>query len=199
MKAVILDMYGVILKDPGEGIIPFVQKTFPDMTPREIYLSWNRADIGEITSAQVFQELGFTGDLELRQREYLDSVEIFEDFFEFAGKIKKDHKLGLISNDSSQWSSYFRKKYDLNKYFDALSVSGDLKIKKPDKRIFNITLEKLGCTPEDCTYVDDRINNVRTALSMGMNAVLFNTANIDYEGNIVTNYKDLYKMIISQE
>ena len=33
-KAVILDMYGVILKDPGEGFYTFVNRTFPNLSPK---------------------------------------------------------------------------------------------------------------------------------------------------------------------
>lgn len=31
MKAVILDMYGVILKETGDGFVPYVRRTFPEL------------------------------------------------------------------------------------------------------------------------------------------------------------------------
>lgn len=37
MKAIILDMYGVILKDTGDNFYPFVNRTFPNLTPSDIY------------------------------------------------------------------------------------------------------------------------------------------------------------------
>ncbi len=37
-------------------------------------------------------------------------------------------KMAIISNDSSRWSKYLRNKFDIKKYFDVISISGDLKI-----------------------------------------------------------------------
>ena len=163
MKAVILDMYGVILKDSGDGFITFVNRTFPDLSPADIYQHWDKADIGELSSLGVFERLGFKGDLGEIEREYLDTVEINESFYEVASMIKKYYKLALISNDSSEWSNYFRNKFKINDYFDVITVSGDIKIKKPDERIFKLTLAKLGCLASDCTYIDDRRFNLEAA------------------------------------
>ncbi len=102
MKVIILDMYGVILKDSGDGFISFVNRTFPKLSPADIYLHWNKADVGEISSLEVFKRLGYEGDLEKIEREYLDTVEIDESFYKFASIIKKYYKLALISNDSSE-------------------------------------------------------------------------------------------------
>lgn len=196
MKAVILDMYGVILKDPGDGFITFVNRTFPDLSPADIYLRWDKADAGELSSLEVFERLGFKEDLGKIEREYLDTVEIDESFYEFASIIKKYYKLALISNDSSEWSSYFRDKYKINDYFDVITVSGDIKIKKPDERIFKLTLVKLGCLASDCTYIDDRRFNLAAAQSLGMDTILFNSRNVQYEGKTVINFKELANMLI---
>ena len=47
MKAIILDMYGVILKDSGDGFYSYVNRTFPQLTPAGIYPDWDKADVGE--------------------------------------------------------------------------------------------------------------------------------------------------------
>ena len=195
MKAVILDMYGVILKDPGEGFFTYVNRTFQNLSSRDIYQHWDKADVGEISSLEVLKRLGFKGDLEKIEKEYLDTVDIDESFYEFATSIKKNYKLALISNDSSEWSRYFRDKYKINEYFDAITISGDLKIKKPDERIFKYTLENLGCLASDCTYIDDRRYNLAAAESLGMKTILFNSRNVQYEGKTVVNFKELENML----
>lgn len=195
MKAVILDMYGVILKETGDGFIPYVQRTFPDLKPEDIWAPWDKADIGELSSLKVFEAIGYKGDLEQIEKEYLDTIEINEDFFEFASAIKKHYKLALISNDSSRWSRYLRDKFALNQYFDAVSVSGDLRIKKPDERIFTYTLEKLGCPASECIYVDDRRFNLAAAQSLGMETALFNTRDVPYDGRKVLSFGELFKLL----
>jgi haloacid dehalogenase superfamily, subfamily IA, variant 3 with third motif having DD or ED/haloacid dehalogenase superfamily, subfamily IA, variant 1 with third motif having Dx(3-4)D or Dx(3-4)E len=195
MQAVILDMYGVILQDSGDGFISFVNRTIPDLTPADIYLHWDKADVGELSSLEVFERLGFKGDLGKIEKEYLDTVEINESFYEFASNIRKYYKLALISNDSSEWNRYLRDKYKINNYFDVITVSGDIKIKKPDERIFMHTLEKLGCLASDCTYIDDRRFNLAAAQSLGMDAILFNSRYVQYEGKTVQNFKELADML----
>jgi len=196
MKAVILDMYGVILKDSGDGFITFVNRTFPDLSPADIYQHWDKADVGELSSLEVFERLGFKGNLGEIEREYLDTVEINESFYEVASMIKKYYKLALISNDSSEWSNYFRNKFKINDYFDVITVSGDIKIKKPDERIFKLTLAKLGCLASDCTYIDDRRFNLSAAQALGMDTILFNSRNVQYEGKTVMNFKELADILI---
>lgn len=198
MKAVILDMYGVILKETGDGFVPYVQRTFPDLKPEDIWTPWGKADVGEISSLDVWKTIGYKGDLEEIEKEYLDTIEINEDFFEFASAVKKHYKMALISNDSSRWSRYLRDKFDLNQYFDALSVSGDLKIKKPDERIFKYTLKKLDCHASECIYVDDRRFNLAAAQSLGMGTVLFNTRDVAYDGRKVLSFGELFKLLTTR-
>lgn len=50
MKAIILDMYGVIVKQTGDDFVPYVQRTFPDLRPEDIWEPWFKADIGELCS-----------------------------------------------------------------------------------------------------------------------------------------------------
>ena len=116
MKAIVLDMYGVIVKQTGDDFVPYVQQTFPNLSAEEIYTPWLKADIGEMTSLEVWNTIGFQGDLEKIEKEYLDTIELSDGFIDFIEKVKSKYKLAIISNDSSRWSKYLREKFDLNKY-----------------------------------------------------------------------------------
>ena len=89
------------------------------------------------------------------------------------------------------------KKFDINKYFDVISISGDLKIQKPDERIFLITIDKLGVNAEDCIYIDDRTGNLNAAKKVGMKPILLNSRNELYEGISVNSFDELVKEIFS--
>ena len=113
-------------------------------------------------------------------------------FYEFAARAREQqYRLAILSNDSSRWSRYIRDKFDLNRYFDVIHISGDLKMKKPDLRIFELTARKLGVPAGDCVYVDDRRKNLAAARAVGMDAVLFNTRGVPYEGKIVTQFREI--------
>jgi len=191
MKAIILDMYGVIVKQTGDDFVPYVQQTFPDLKTEEICTPWFKADVGELTSLDVWKAIGYQGDLEKIEKEYLDTIELNDGFLDFITAIREKYKLAILSNDSSRWSNYLREKFDINKFFDVINISGDLKIQKPDERIFELTIEQLGCSAEDCFYVDDREGNVEAASKMGMYAVLFNSRNIQYSGSMVNDFVEL--------
>lgn len=57
MKAIILDIYGVIVKQTGDDFVPYVQQTFPNLSTEEIYPPWFKADIGEMTSLEMYCQL----------------------------------------------------------------------------------------------------------------------------------------------
>ena len=197
MKAIVLDMYGVIVKQTGDDFVPYVQKIFPNLSTEEIYAPWFKANVGEISSLEVWKSIGFQGDLATIEEAYLKTIELSDGFLDFILKVKPKYKLAIISNDSSRWSKYLRDKFDIDKYFDVVSISGDLKIKKPDERIFLYTIERLGVNAEDCFYVDDRRSNLGAANRVGMKPILLNSRKVFYEGVTVNSFDELAKKVVA--
>lgn len=196
MKAILLDMYGVIVKQTGDDFVPYIRQFFPDIEPEEIYDSWFRADVGEISSLKIWEAIGFEGDWEAVEKAYLDTIELNDGFMEFVTAARNRYKLAVVSNDTSRWSRYLREKFDINKYFDVISISGDLGIRKPDERIFLLTAEKLGCSADDCIYIDDRRKNLNAAARLGMRPILLNSRNVEYDGTTVNSFYELMGLLL---
>ncbi|HEY3610154.1 MAG TPA: HAD-IA family hydrolase [Pseudonocardiaceae bacterium] len=57
---------------------------------------------------------------------------------------------------------------DLAEEFDTVVLSGQIGFGKPDLRIYLLTAERLGLTPEECVFVDDMAANVHGAVRAGM-------------------------------
>ncbi len=193
VTTVILDMYGVIMKLPDGGFYDFVNRYFPALTHQEMFPAVSKASIGELPSLEIFKSYGFKGDIAQIERTYLETVEINDEFFEFADKIDKNYRLAILSNDPSEWSAFVREKFDLNRYFDVITISGDVGCKKPDPEIFLHTLKKLGEKAENCLFVDDRPTNVLAAENLDMNAVVFGRRFPDYTGEHVKSFPELYE------
>jgi epoxide hydrolase-like predicted phosphatase len=52
-------------------------------------------------------------------------------------------------------------------------ISAEERVAKPDRRIYQITMERLGMDPGEIVFVDDLIENVEAARQLGINAVHF--------------------------
>ena len=50
--------------------------------------------------------------------------------------------------------------YFFFRYFDGGVVSADVKLSKPDIRIYRYILEKYDLKPEECLYIDDIEENI---------------------------------------
>jgi putative hydrolase of the HAD superfamily len=61
--------------------------------------------------------------------------------------------------------------------FDVQVWSNQLRIAKPDPRIYMHTVARLGLFPEEILFLDDRLVNVQAARRLGMRSLVFSTMN----------------------
>src|SRR5258707_10310434 len=52
-------------------------------------------------------------------------------------------------------------------------LSGDVKLIKPDPRIFQALLERIGRSASECLFIDDSEENISTARSLGFETIRF--------------------------
>lgn len=87
------------------------------------------------------------------------------------------YKLGLICNTGRSPGKVLRKlmeRYQILEYFDVLSFSDELRIRKPHPEIFIFTLEKLKSTPSSSIHIGDELHtDVKGAKGVGMTAIHF--------------------------
>ena len=84
-------------------------------------------------------------------------------------------KTALVTNIQKEQVKSQRTKVErlgLRDLMDAIVISGEIGIHKPDRRIFEYAAEKLGVMPEECIFVgDDPESDIRGAIGAGMEAV----------------------------
>lgn len=73
----------------------------------------------------------------------------------------------LLSN--SWGNNYPRERFD--GVFDAIVISSEVRLRKPDPAIFLHALDRLGLPPQDCAFIDDIEHNVRAAEKLGITGV----------------------------
>jgi 2-haloacid dehalogenase len=67
-------------------------------------------------------------------------------------------------------------RFEFMTWFDGHVISGLEGVAKPDRRIFEILLERYALVPEGTVFVDDVQRNVDAARALGLNAVRFTSA-----------------------
>lgn len=75
-------------------------------------------------------------------------------------------KTGLLSNSWGNRDSYEFEHFDT--LFDAVVISGEVGLRKPDPEIYALAARDLGVLPEQCVFVDDIAVNIRGAVQAGM-------------------------------
>ena len=89
--------------------------------------------------------------------------------------LKGHFKLGLLTNGVPNLQLRKIAETGLGKYFDAVVVSGDLGIGKPDKRIFEWMLSRLHVRPDSAMMIGDSLkSDVAGAQSAGLKAAWLN-------------------------
>ena len=81
-----------------------------------------------------------------------------------------------LSNWSVEKFLLVRHKYEVFDWFETILLSGEVKLVKPDPRIFAIMLERIGREASECLLVDDSIGNVEAARRLGFRAIHFQSA-----------------------
>lgn len=85
-------------------------------------------------------------------------------------------KLYALTNWSAETFPIAKRRFDFLQQFEGIVVSGEEKTRKPYSKIYEITLERYGLSPETCLFIDDSIDNVNAAKSLNINALHFKDA-----------------------
>jgi len=178
IKWVILDVMGVIFEvsdDTNDLLVPYIQKRNDMVSAEKINEMYLKVSLGEISSFDFWNELGFDSEYPEIEREYLDTcLRIYPEFTGIAKKLTRIYSLALLSNDVKEWSNYLRAKFDLNLFeIIIIIISGEVGYRKPDKRIYDILSDSIQSPLSCCVFVDDSSKNLRPASEIDIETIRF--------------------------
>lgn len=188
VKAVIFDMYETLITHYESPLYFGTQMAHDAGIEEEIFLeTWHSSEedrtLGKITFEEILERVLKENDS--YSEELMDYIvekrlhckeEAFEhlhtEIIPMLRLLKeKGILIGLISNCFSEEAVVIKKSI-LYPYFDAVCLSYDEGMKKPDKAIFERCLKKLNVKSEECLYVGDGgSSELEAAQSVGMKAV----------------------------
>ncbi len=90
---------------------------------------------------------------------------------QFLVQLRPLYKIATICNGGSREA--MNRKFRLGECVDLMVFDGEEGIAKPDARIYQRTLMRLGVQPEETMFVDDKESNVDVAQRLGIHAIHF--------------------------
>lgn len=144
----------------------------------DLVVSFETGQISEEEFARAFatrlkEETGCEVDPEGLVGRIFSGLRLEEDMLTAVeGARGKGLKTGLLSNS---WGTNLYPRARIDSLFDAIVISGEVGLRKPDPAIFELVLQRLGVSGHRCVFVDDHPGHLAAAAEMGMTTVLHRT------------------------
>lgn len=140
--------------------------------------SGRRAQNGEIEAHEHWTNI--VRDVGVSEEEISDLQDQFwggdrldERLVEAIRRYKQEYTTALLSNAFSDLRRAIEEEWKMVDAFDEIFISAELGMTKPDPRIYRLVLDRLGVRPDEAVFVDDFVENVEGARSVGMHAIHF--------------------------
>ncbi len=87
--------------------------------------------------------------------------------------LRRRYHTGLLSNAWDDLRGWLEQRWFIADAFDTIIISAEVKLAKPDPRIFQLTMERMQTTPEATIFIDDSEENITAARDFGLHAIQF--------------------------
>lgn len=127
-----------------------------------------------LLSEQLSQQLGRPVELESFGEQYFENLHPNEPMISYMRALRaRGYRMGICTNNVREWERLWRAKLPVEEIFDVVVDSAFVGTRKPERRIYEITLERLGVAAEGAILIDDLEPNCQAAQALGMSAVWF--------------------------
>ncbi len=192
IRAVISDFGGVLTSPLIQSFIAYQDETGVDfarfgqamaaIAEREGEHPLFELERGRITEAQFYalleRELGDVSLTTFRDR-YFAHLHPNEPMIDYMRDLRRRGlQLAILTNNVREWEPLWRAKIpEIDQLFDVVVDSGFVGMRKPERGIYELTLERLGdVAAHECVFVDDLDLNCAAAAELGMHPVRFENA-----------------------
>lgn len=178
IKNIVFDMGNVVLAFNPYLFVERLNISADDkeLLIEKIYRSkeWTYLDNGSRTEAEVIEILKdriperLHFELDYLVAHWDEPIVEIEGMYELIGELKKKgYGIYLLSNASSRQHIYWKGVRAAELFQDTL-ISADVRLVKPDHRIYRLMLDKFSINPAETVFIDDSIANINAAVEMGI-------------------------------
>jgi putative hydrolase of the HAD superfamily len=137
---------------------------------------------GEITEASFLETLcdhlepllGHRPEMHRFKEIYFEALHPNPPMIELMRELKDSgYRMAMLTNNVQEWEPLWRPMLPVDEIFETVVDSGFVACRKPESRIYAITLERVGVPARKCLFVDDVLVNCEGAERAGIRAVHF--------------------------
>ena len=185
VKNIVFDMGNVLLAyDPARYAerLP-VRSEAARAVLRELFYGpeWALLDAGALTEREALERVTgripqYAEEVRLAMRHWPDMLRPVPGMTEIVSDLKAGgFGIYLLSNTSLRFYQYYRD-VEIFRRFDGFMISAREKLLKPDPALFRRFCTRFRLLPKECLFLDDRPENVDSAVSCGMAGHCFSAA-----------------------
>jgi len=187
IRAVVFDIGGVLEITPDTGWGERWEARLhlkPGELNERLMDVWKDGSSGKISEVEVEQRIGEIMGMDQEQveafmadlwEEYLGELNI--ELATYFASLRPRYQTAILSNSFAGARGKEQERYQFAEMCDLIIYSHEEGIAKPDRRIYELTCERLGVQPAEMIFLDDVERCVAAARESGIHAILFqNTA-----------------------
>jgi epoxide hydrolase-like predicted phosphatase len=137
---------------------------------------------GDVTEAEFLETLrdglepllGHRPELHRFREIFFEALDPNEPMIELMRECKRTGlRMAMLTNNVKEWEPLWRTMLPVDEIFETVVDSGFVGYRKPERQIYEITLDRLGLPPSSCLFVDDLEVNCEAARTLGFTAVQY--------------------------
>jgi|GEM_PF-385960 len=173
IKALVFDCFGVFYTDPV-----FAYMRDPQTSPEKakaLHSLDEQAARGTLSKNDFVTqtaELLSIPTVDAEQR-FFHSDARNEQLMSFVKELRTSYKVAMLSNIGGDMMDGFFTPQERQELFDTVVLSGDIKMAKPDKAIFELTCQRLGVELHEAIMIDDMQSTCDIVKTYGMKSVCY--------------------------
>ena len=179
IKNIIFDVGGIILDDSLENISKVYGKDMSEIYKKVYVSGFQECILGKISMLDYLKR--FKDDKDYKYiSEILDPTKqklfnpLIKNNYEYICNLKnRGYHLYILSNLTKETYDYLNSVIDINKFFDGAIFSYQVGLRKQEKDIFKLIINKYNLDLKETIFFDDKERNVKNAISVGINAKVF--------------------------
>jgi putative hydrolase of the HAD superfamily len=192
IKAVISDFGGVLTTPLIQSFMAFQDETgisaetlgkgmqaVAEANGENPLFEMERGEITEVSFLETLTDaleplLGHRPEMHRFKEIYFDALEPNPAMIELMRELKAEgYQMAMLTNNVREWEPLWRSMLPVDEIFETVVDSGFVGCRKPESKIYELTLERIGRPAEACLFVDDVLVNCEGARKAGLRAVHF--------------------------